>query len=137
GVVVPLLVYGLPILDTLLSMVRRFVGGLKMIQPYKASLKQRVLAAKRMFEADQGHIHHRLIALGFSHRNAVLALYGIALGLSAMALLSVLAQYRNAGIILVAAVMRIRSTNPKKNRRLNANCSYQRRRVPFRRKLIS
>src|SRR5207247_4574885 len=48
-------------------------------------------------------IHHRLIALGFSHRNAVLALYGIALGLSAMALLSVLAQYRNAGIILVAA----------------------------------
>src|SRR5213594_881261 len=103
GVVVPLLVFGLPILDTLLSMVRRFVGGLKMIQPYKASLKQRVLAAKRMFEADQGHIHHRLIALGFSHRNAVLALYGIALGLSAMALLSVLAQYRNAGIILVAA----------------------------------
>ncbi len=67
GVVVPLLVFGLPILDTLLSMVRRFVGGLKMIQPYKAPLKQRVLAAKRMFEADQGHIHHRLIALGFSH----------------------------------------------------------------------
>jgi len=102
GVVVPLLVFGLPILDTLLSMVRRFVAGLKVVQPYKSSLKQRVLAAKRMFEADQGHIHHRLIALGFSHRNAVMALYGIALGLSAMALLSVLAQYRNAGIILVA-----------------------------------
>jgi UDP-GlcNAc:undecaprenyl-phosphate GlcNAc-1-phosphate transferase len=102
AVIVPLLVFGLPILDTLLSMARRFVGGLKMIEPYKAPLKQRVLAAKRMFEADQGHIHHRLIALGFSHRNAVLAMYAIALGLSLMALISVLAQFRNAGIILIA-----------------------------------
>jgi UDP-GlcNAc:undecaprenyl-phosphate GlcNAc-1-phosphate transferase len=105
AVVVPLLVFGLPILDTLLSMVRRFVGGLKMIQPYKAPIKQRVLAAKRMFEADQGHIHHRLIALGFSHRNAVMAMYAIAVALSLMALLSVLAQFRNAGIILVAAAL--------------------------------
>src|SRR5207247_8954674 len=46
--------------------------------------------------------HHRLIALGFSHRNAVLAMYAIAVTLSLMALLSVLAQFRNAGIILVA-----------------------------------
>jgi len=102
AVIVPLLVFGLPILDTLLSMARRFVGGLRMIEPYKAPLKQRVLATKRMFEADQGHIHHRLIALGFSHRNAVLTMYAIALGLSLMALISVLAQFRNAGIILLA-----------------------------------
>ncbi|TKS58702.1 MAG: undecaprenyl-phosphate alpha-N-acetylglucosaminyl 1-phosphate transferase [Nitrospira sp.] len=102
AVVVPLLVFGLPILDTLLSMVRRFVAGLRVVQPYKASFKERVLAAKRMFEADQGHIHHRLLAIGVSHRNAVLTMYAVALGLSGMALLSVLAQFRNAGIILVA-----------------------------------
>jgi len=101
AVIIPLLVFGLPIMDTLFSMLRRFVGSLRVAQPYKAPLKEWVLAAKRMFEADQGHFHHRLIAIGFSHRNAVLTLYAIATGLSFLALLSVLAQYRNAGIILV------------------------------------
>jgi UDP-GlcNAc:undecaprenyl-phosphate GlcNAc-1-phosphate transferase len=102
AVVIPLLVFGLPILDTLLSMIRRFVSGLSLIKSYKAPLKERILCAKRMFEADQGHIHHKLIAIGLSHRNAVLILYTLALGLSLMALISVAAQYRNAGIILVS-----------------------------------
>ncbi len=102
AVVVPLLVFGIPILDTVLSMIRRFVGELKVVQPYKRTFHQKILMAKQMFGADQGHIHHRLIALGFSHRNAVIFLYGVSLGLSGLALLSVMAQYRNAGIILVA-----------------------------------
>ena len=102
AVVIPLLVFGLPILDTLISMIRRFSVAPKLIGPYKAQLKERILTAKRMFEADEGHIHHRLIALGFSHRNAVLTLYSIAIFLSLIALISVLAQYRNAGIILIA-----------------------------------
>src|SRR5439155_10233007 len=42
-----------------------------------------------------------LLALGFSHRNAVLFLYTLALGLSSMALLSILAHHRNTGIILL------------------------------------
>lgn len=57
AVVVPLLVFGLPILDTLLSMVRRFIAGLRIIQPYEAPLRQWIIAAKRIFEADQQHIH--------------------------------------------------------------------------------
>jgi UDP-GlcNAc:undecaprenyl-phosphate GlcNAc-1-phosphate transferase len=55
-----------------------------------------------VFAADKRHIHHRLLALGFSHRNAVLLLYALALGLSGLAFLSVLAQYRNADVILLA-----------------------------------
>ena len=102
AVMIPLLVFGLPILDTLLSMARRFVGGLRVLRAHRASLIEQIRGAKRMFEADQRHIHHRLLALGFSHRNAVLVLYALALGLSFSALLSVLAQYRNAGIILIA-----------------------------------
>lgn len=102
AVVIPLLVFGLPIVDTLLSMVRRFVGSLRMLNTHKATLREHLQGAKRMFEADQKHIHYRLLALGFSHRNAVLLLYALALGLSLLALLSVLAQYRNAGIILIA-----------------------------------
>ena len=102
AVVTPLLVFGLPIVDTLLSMVRRFVGSLRMLESQKATLQEQMGRAKRMFEADQRHIHHRLLALGFSHRNAVLVLYALALGLASLALLLVLAHYRNAGIILLA-----------------------------------
>lgn len=98
---IPLLVLGLPITDTLLSMVRRFVGSLSLVQPYKAPLKERIRCVRQMFKADQKHIHHRLLAKGLSHRNAVLVLYTFALGLSLLAFLSVLAQYRNAGIILI------------------------------------
>jgi len=100
--VTPLLVFGLPIVDTLLSMVRRFVGSLRILESRKATLKEQIGRAKRMFEADQRHIHHRLLALGFSHRNAVLVLYALALGLASLALLLVLVHYRNAGIILLA-----------------------------------
>jgi UDP-GlcNAc:undecaprenyl-phosphate GlcNAc-1-phosphate transferase len=102
AVVIPLLVFGLPIVDTLLSMVRRFVGSFRVLESRKATLKEQIGRAKRMFEADQRHIHHRLLALGFSHRNAVLVLYSLALGLAFLALLLVLAHYRNAGIVLIA-----------------------------------
>ncbi len=102
AVVTPLLVFGLPIVDTLLSMVRRFVGSLRRLEARKTTLQEQIGRAKRMFEADQRHIHHRLLALGFSHRNAVLVLYALALGLAALALLLVLAHFRNAGIILLA-----------------------------------
>jgi UDP-GlcNAc:undecaprenyl-phosphate GlcNAc-1-phosphate transferase len=102
AVVTPLLVFGLPIVDTLLSMVRRFVGSLRVLEARHATLKEHVCRAKCMFEADQKHIHHRLLALGFSHRNAVLTLYALALGLAFLALLLVLVHFRNAGIVLIA-----------------------------------
>ena len=102
AVIIPLLIFALPIADTLLSMARRFIGSLQLFRSCKVSLKERVLSALCMFRPDRRHIHHRLLALGFSHRNAVLCLYALALGLSSLALLSVLAQYRNAGVILVA-----------------------------------
>jgi UDP-GlcNAc:undecaprenyl-phosphate GlcNAc-1-phosphate transferase len=102
AVFVPLLIFGLPILDTGLSMARRLLGALRVLQPYKASVKDHILASRQMFEPDQRHIHHRLIAVGLSHRNAVLAMYAIALGLSIMALISVYSQFRNAAIIVIA-----------------------------------
>lgn len=101
AVVIPLLLFGLPIVDTLLSMARRFAKGLRPCSSSKGSLKNSLLSTRYMFEADQRHIHHRLLVLGFSHRGTVLLLYAVALGLSGLAFLSVLAQYRNAGIILM------------------------------------
>jgi UDP-GlcNAc:undecaprenyl-phosphate GlcNAc-1-phosphate transferase len=67
ALLVPLVALGLPIGDTLLAMTRRTVRG----QP--------------MFSSDRGHIHHRLMARGLSHRATVLALYGITVVLSGMA----------------------------------------------------
>ncbi|HEY6107195.1 MAG TPA: MraY family glycosyltransferase [Anaeromyxobacteraceae bacterium] len=67
AMLVPIVALGLPIGDTLLSITRRAVRG----QP--------------IFHSDRGHFHHRLMALGFSHRQTVLVLYGLCALLGATA----------------------------------------------------
>jgi UDP-GlcNAc:undecaprenyl-phosphate GlcNAc-1-phosphate transferase len=54
----PVVAMGVPIMDTLFSMVRRF------------------LERRPMFSPDRGHIHHRLLDLGLTQRRVVLILYG-------------------------------------------------------------
>lgn len=57
--IVPVLVLGLPIFDTAFAILRR-------------------LANKRpIMEADKGHLHHRIMAVGFGQKRTVLMLYGI------------------------------------------------------------
>ncbi len=71
AMLVPVISLGLPIMDTLLSMVRRALIG------------------RPMFSADKEHIHHRLMSrLELSHRNAVLVLYALCclFGLTALGL---------------------------------------------------
>ena len=101
AVAIPLLVFGLPIADTVLSMVRRFMGGLRAECTGEMPLSRGLIRTTRMFQADQRHIHHRLMDLGFSHRKAVLTLYAFGFGLSCLALMLVLARYRNLGFILI------------------------------------
>lgn len=74
---VPILALGLPILDTTFAIIRRFRGHVPIFKP------------------DKGHLHHRLLALGFSQRQAVLLMYVISalLGLSAVALTEVSANF--------------------------------------------
>ncbi len=67
AMLVPIVALGLPIGDTLLSIARRAVRGAP------------------LFHSDRGHIHHRLMALGLSHRKTVLVLYGLCLALGAAA----------------------------------------------------
>lgn len=61
-IVLPVIVLGLPIFDTLCAIVRRLIKG---------------KSIKAVFKADNGHLHHRLVAKGFSQKQAVLILYGI------------------------------------------------------------
>lgn len=55
----PLLILGLPVVDTLLVMSQRILLGLSPFKP------------------DRRHFHHRLLALGFDHYEAVLIIYAI------------------------------------------------------------
>lgn len=61
-VVLPIIVLGLPIFDTLSAIVRRLIKGKSL---------------KAVIQADKGHFHHKLIAKGFTQKEAVLILYGI------------------------------------------------------------
>lgn len=105
AVVIPLLTFGVPIIDTLLSMVRRMLTGQSRGAENKFSWKNSLLVLKQAFIADRDHIHHRLLARGLSHRGAVLALYATAAALSSLALVSVLAHYRNALLLLLTVAV--------------------------------
>src|SRR5579883_654724 len=58
AVAIPVVSLGLPVLDTALAIVRRF------------------LRRQPIFAADRGHIHHRLLGRGYSPRTVVMVLYG-------------------------------------------------------------
>ncbi len=63
SIAVPIVALGVPIIDTLLAMVRRF------------------LERRPLFSPDRGHIHHRLLDMGITHRRAVLIIYGVTVAL--------------------------------------------------------
>lgn len=91
AVMFPCLLFGLPIFDTGLTILRRFVSGVKALVAQQFSPKAWLLPFKQMFEADQRHIHHRFLAHGLSHRGTVLLLYILSMILSCLALLTILA----------------------------------------------
>jgi UDP-GlcNAc:undecaprenyl-phosphate GlcNAc-1-phosphate transferase len=59
AIAIPIVSFGLPILETGLSVARRFISG------------------RPVFTADREHIHHKLLQLGWSHRQAVIILYAV------------------------------------------------------------
>jgi len=83
AVAIPIVAFGLPLLDTVLSVVRRFLSG----QP--------------LFTADREHIHHRLLKRGFTHKQAVVTLYGVSAALGLTSLLLLYPSGSSVGIVLV------------------------------------
>ncbi len=75
AILVPLLVLGLPLLDTGLAVVRRLYRLRSHGKRSDNSLLYILSNLDQLFLPDRGHIHHRLIDLGASHRGAVLILY--------------------------------------------------------------
>ncbi len=73
GLALPALALGVPLMDTLLTMIRRGV-----------------IDRRSVFAAERGHLHHRLLDRGLKQPGAVLVIYGIsaagaAVGLTMMA----------------------------------------------------
>jgi UDP-GlcNAc:undecaprenyl-phosphate GlcNAc-1-phosphate transferase len=81
---VPLLIFALPIADVASALVRRL-----MRRPAEGITIGALL--RQIAEPDREHIHHRLMALGWSPRQIVAILYGITVVLSGLALAT--AQY--------------------------------------------
>lgn len=76
----PLLLLGLPILDTCMVMWQRIRDG------------------RSPFQADKRHIHHKLLALGFSHHEAVLLIY---VTQAALVVGAYLMRYQPDGLLLL------------------------------------
>jgi UDP-GlcNAc:undecaprenyl-phosphate GlcNAc-1-phosphate transferase len=83
ALLLPLIALGIPVFDTILAPVRRFLVGREIFQP------------------DKSHFHHRLIQMGLTRRKAVLFIYGVTVALCLIALVSINLQDERAGFLLV------------------------------------
>jgi len=92
AVALPLLIVGVPLADTAISIVRRVVAKVEG-------------GSRGVFEADSRHIHHRLLALGLNQWRAALILYTAGAVLAGAALLSLFIEQRKAALLLVGILV--------------------------------
>jgi len=85
--VAPVLVLGLPILDTLLAMHRR------------------ALRHRPLFDGDREHVHHRLLGLGLSQRRSVVLLYGLCAAFALAGLALTVMNDRSKGAVLACLLL--------------------------------
>lgn len=85
SLLVPMVALGVPIFDTLFSMLRR------------------TLERRSVFSPDRGHVHHRLIDMGITHRRAVMLLYGVSILMMVSAIAIALGRSWESGVALLVA----------------------------------
>lgn len=83
SVIIPLVILGIPLLDTFFAIVRRYHNHRPIFQP------------------DKEHLHHQLMAMGLSHRQTVLVIYGVSLVLGASAVVLNVVSTDQAAVLLV------------------------------------
>lgn len=84
---VPIIILAVPIVDTLIAIIRRKLNN------------------QRIMDADKNHLHHRLLDIGLSHKQAVLYIYGIAIVFGASAILFYKANLLGSVIIFVVLLV--------------------------------
>lgn len=82
AVAIPVVSFGLPILETALSIVRRLISG------------------RPVFTADREHIHHKLLQHGMTHRQVVISLYGVSAGFAMLSLFLLWPTGSSLGLVL-------------------------------------
>ena len=86
SLIIPIIILGVPISDTFFAIVRR------------------VRMKKKWSDPDKSHLHHRLLDMGFTHRQTVLLIYGIAVMFGLAAIIFSMAKVWGA-ILLVAVIL--------------------------------
>jgi hypothetical protein len=82
AVAIPVVSFGLPILETTLSVVRRYLSG------------------RPVFIADREHIHHKLLQRGLSQRQVVITLYAVSAIFALLSLFLLWPTQRTLGLVL-------------------------------------
>lgn len=86
SVLAPLAALGVPIIDTLFAMTRR------------------VLERRPIFSPDRGHLHHRLLDMGITHRRAVLIIYAACIMLTLASIVVALGRSWEIGVAFVVVI---------------------------------
>ncbi|MFC1615423.1 MraY family glycosyltransferase [Patescibacteria group bacterium] len=104
-IAVTLLVMGIPLLDVVWVIFRRFWNSGMVL---KADRKHQIVSPlnkgglRGVLKADRKHLHHRLLDIGFSHRGAVIFLYCI---IGVFGITSLFLQSRGRGMALVGLIL--------------------------------
>lgn len=83
---VPIIILGVPITDTVYAMIRRRLNK------------------KPISEADKHHLHHQLMKMGLSHRQTVLAIYGLSLIFAFVSLLMLAAPKWGVWLLMIGLI---------------------------------
>lgn len=84
---IPILAFGLPIYDTLFAIVRRKVNG------------------KPIMQGDKGHLHHRLLNMGLTQKQAVIIMYLISIVLGGISIIAMKLSNQRAYFLVVFVIL--------------------------------
>ena len=105
AIFVPIFALGLPIIDTLLAMTRRFLSWFlpeKYSEADKLSFKK---ILHSIFQPDKSHIHHQLLQHGLSHKHTVLVLYMVSAFFGACAVIVALTTDADTMFLVLLAIV--------------------------------
>lgn len=86
GLALPILALGIPIFDTLFSMLRRFIER------------------RSLFAPDRSHFHHRLLALGLRQRHVVITAYAVTLLAAGLGMFMLVTRNGQTVVVFVCAL---------------------------------
>lgn len=125
GLALPMLALGIPIFDTLFSIMRRF------------------LERRSIFAPDRGHFHHRLVDRGLKQRHVVMLIYAMTLMATGLGMLMMLTRDVSSVLVFVFVVLlllmlfrvvgeiRLRETISKLQKKYKITSQYKRERTDF------